>query len=69
MDPSSYKKGTFFKIWQKFESFHRSFIEYWHTKSQGHKNILYILYKGGSAPAPPTQLGIRVVLLHKRSDR
>ena len=45
------------------------FVENWHTKSQGHKEIVLIFYVGGFAPFPPTQLVIRVVLLRKRGDR
>ena len=59
-----------FKIWPNFESFHSSypmkfFIENWHTKSQGHKKIVLILYEGAFTPFPPTQLEIRIVLLLK----
>ena len=33
------------------------------------RNIVLILYVGAFAPFPPTELEIRVVLLHKRGDR
>ena len=50
---------------ENFETFHSScpmifFVENRHTKSQGHKKNAHILYVGESAPAPPTQLEIRM---------
>ena len=44
-----------FEVWPNFESFHSScpmrfFVENLHTKNQGHKTTVLILYVGGSAP-------------------
>ena len=49
----------------------RSFIENWYTKAQGHKKYCPLLQKGWAAFALPTQLQIRVVLLHteEREER